>query len=269
MSDEDSGNIVLTTVRPGYRILTLNRPDKLNSFNADQHLALKAALDAAEADKSCRAIILTGAGRGFCAGQDLSDRLVAVSKGEAPNIQDTLGLYYNPLVLRLRTMSLPVIAAVNGVAAGAGANIALACDIVLAGRSAKFLQAFAKIGLMPDAGGTWFLPRLAGPARARGLAMLADTIDAETAERWGLIWQVVDDNRLMSEAEALAQRLAAAPAGAIAEIKRAIDRAEAATLPDQLDYERDQQQKLANAHDYREGVAAFFEKRKPKFADRS
>ena len=165
--------LVLVEKRDGYRILTLNRPDKLNSFNAELHLALRAAMDAAEADKSCRAIILTGAGRGFCAGQDLSDRMVTIKAGEAPNLQDTIGLYYNPLIRRIRAYPMPVICAVNGVAAGAGANIALACDIVVAARSAKFLQAFAKIGLMPDAGGTWSLPRLAGPARARGMAQVA------------------------------------------------------------------------------------------------
>ena len=266
---DETQEVVLTSVRPGYRIITLNRPDKLNSFNVEQHDALKAALAAAETDKACRAVILTGTGRGFCAGQDLSDRLVAVGKGEIPNITDTLGLHYNPLIRSLRELPMPVIAAVNGVAAGAGANIALACDIVLAARSARFLQAFARIGLLPDAGGTWTLPRLVGPARARALAMLAEPIDAETAERWGMIWKAVDDDKVLSEAEALAARLAASPAGALAAIKHALDRSTGTSLDEQLDYERDQQQKLASQHDYAEGVAAFFEKRTPKFAERS
>ena len=261
--------LVLVEKRDGYRILTLNRPDKLNSFNAELHLALRAAMDAAEADKSCRAIILTGAGRGFCAGQDLSDRMVTIKAGEAPNLQDTIGLYYNPLIRRIRAYPMPVICAVNGVAAGAGANIALACDIVVAARSAKFLQAFAKIGLMPDAGGTWSLPRLAGPARARGMAMLAEPITAETAEAWGMIWKVTDDAALMSDAEAMATKFATAPTSALAAIKRALDAAETNTLDQQLDLERDMQQALATGPDYAEGVSAFFAKRAPKFKGRS
>ena len=261
--------LVLVEKRDGYRILTLNRPDKLNSFNAELHLALRAAMDAAEADKSCRAIILTGAGRGFCAGQDLSDRMVTIKAGEAPNLQDTIGLYYNPLIRRIRAYPMPVICAVNGVAAGAGANIALACDIVVAARSAKFLQAFAKIGLMPDAGGTWSLPRLAGPARARGMAMLAEPITAETAEAWGMIWKVTDDAALMADAEAMGTKFATAPTNALAAIKRALDAAETNTLDQQLDLERDMQQSLATGPDYAEGVSAFFAKRAPKFKGRS
>jgi 2-(1,2-epoxy-1,2-dihydrophenyl)acetyl-CoA isomerase len=261
--------LVLVEKREGYRILTLNRPDKLNSFNAELHLELRAAMDAAEADTACRAIILTGAGRGFCAGQDLSDRMVTFKAGETPNLQDTIGLYYNPLIRRIRAFPMPVICAVNGVAAGAGANIALACDIVLAARSAKFLQAFAKIGLMPDAGGTWTLPRLAGPARARGMAMLAEPITAATAETWGMIWKAVDDAVLMTEAEAMAAKFALAPTSAMATIKRALDAAETNTLDQQLDLERDLQQSLATAPDYAEGVMAFFEKRAPKFAGRT
>ena len=261
--------LVLVEKREGYRILTLNRPDKLNSFNAELHLALRAAMDAAEVDKTCRAIILTGAGRGFCAGQDLSDRMVTIKAGEAPNLQDTIGLYYNPLIRRIRAYPMPVICAVNGVAAGAGANIALACDIVVAARSAKFLQAFAKIGLMPDAGGTWSLPRLAGPARARGMAMLAEPISAETAEAWGMIWKVTDDAALMPDAEAMATKFATAPTTALATIKRALDAAETNTLDQQLDLERDMQQALANGPDYAEGVSAFFAKRAPKFKGRA
>ncbi len=269
MPSEPVSQPVLSTVRDGYHIITLNRPDKLNSFNVDQHAALRAALDAADADKTCRAIILTGAGRGFCAGQDLSDRMVTFSKGETPNIQDTLGLHYNPLVNRLKTFPVPVICAVNGIAAGAGANIALACDIVLAAKSAKFLQAFAKIGLMPDAGGTWTLPRLVGPARARGLAMLAEPIDATTAENWGLIWKAVDDAELMTAAEAMAKKFAVAPTGALTAIRAAFDASDGNSLAMQLDVERLEQQKLASAPDYAEGVSAFFEKRAPKFQGRS
>jgi 2-(1,2-epoxy-1,2-dihydrophenyl)acetyl-CoA isomerase len=262
-------NVVLVTRRDGYRIITLNRPDKLNSFNEELHLALRAALDDAEADKSCRALILTGAGRGFCAGQDLSDRMVTIKAGQTPNLQDTLGLYYNPLVRRLTAFPMPVIGAVNGIAAGAGANIALACDIVIAARSAKFLQAFAKIGLMPDAGGTWTLPRLVGPQRARALAMLAEPITAELAEEWGMIWKVVDDHLLMADAEAMAAKFVTGSTLAFSTIKQALEQSATNTLDQQLDLERDLQQRLATAPDYAEGVAAFFAKRAPKFSDRT
>ena len=190
---------ILVEKRDGYRCVTLNRPQRLNSFNEAMHQALKAALDEAESDPSCRALLLTGAGRGFCAGQDLGDRLA--SSDTKPDLGATISAYYNPLVRKLRALPFPVVAAVNGVAAGAGANIALNCDIVLAARSAKFIQAFAKIGLVPDSGGTWVLPRLVGMARARGLAMLAEPLPAEKAESWGLIWKAVDDAELMGEAE--------------------------------------------------------------------
>ena len=260
---------VTSEPRAGYHVITLNRPDKLNSFNVQQHADLRVALDRAEADRACRAVILTGAGRGFCAGQDLSDRSVTVNAGETPNLNDTLGLHYNPLVRRLAAFPVPVICAVNGIAAGAGANIALACDIVIAAKSAKFLQAFAKIGLMPDAGGTWTLPRLVGPARARGLAMLAEPIDAETAERWGMIYKVFDDAALMPAAEAMAQKLAQSSTAALVTIREALSKAESNTLDQQLEVERVLQQRLATAPDYAEGVTAFFEKRAPKFAGRS
>ena len=258
---------VLSTRREGYHVITLNRPDKLNSFNIAQHKALAAALDAAVADKSCRAIILTGAGRGFCAGQDLSDREALPKPGEPP--ADALGLYYNPLIRRLAAFPVPVICAVNGAAAGAGANLAFACDIVLAAKSAKFLQAFAKIGLIPDAGGTWTLPRLVGPARARALAMLAEPVDAATAEQWGMIYKAVDDAVLMSTAEAMAAKLALAPTAAIATIRAVLAAAETNTLDQQLDLERTEQRKLIGGPDNAEGIRAFFEKRAPKFSARS
>ena len=261
-------DLVLVSQRQAYRVLTLNRPDKLNAFTEDLHKALRAAFDAAEADKNCRALILTGAGRAFCAGQDLTDRLVTFKAGETPNIEKTLGAYYNPLIRRIRSFPMPVIAAVNGIAAGAGANVALACDIVLAAKSAKFLQAFARIGLMPDAGGSWILPRLVGPARARGLAMLAEPINAEDAQSWGLIWKAVEDSALLSEAETMAQKFAGMSTGALATIKRAFDAGETNTLDAQLDLERDLQQGLASAPDYAEGVTAFFEKRPAKFFGR-
>jgi 2-(1,2-epoxy-1,2-dihydrophenyl)acetyl-CoA isomerase len=254
--------------RDGYHIVTLNRPDKLNSFNVQQHADLKSALDLAEADETCRAVILTGAGRGFCAGQDLSDRSVTAKSGETPNLNDTLGLHYNPLIRRLAAFPVPVICAVNGIAAGAGANIALACDIVIAAKSAKFLQAFAKIGLMPDAGGTWTLPRLVGPARARALAMLAEPVDAVTAESWGMIYKVFDDANLIPAAEAMAQKFAQSSTTALVTIREALSKAETNTLDQQLEVERTLQQRLATAPDYAEGVTAFFEKRAPKFSGR-
>jgi 2-(1,2-epoxy-1,2-dihydrophenyl)acetyl-CoA isomerase len=259
---------VLSEPRAGYHVVTLNRPDKLNSFNVQQHADLKSALDRAEADKACRAVILTGAGRGFCAGQDLADSAVASKPGETPNLNDTLGLHYNPLIRRLASFPVPVIAAVNGVAAGAGANIALACDIVIAAKSAKFLQAFAKIGLMPDAGGTWTLPRLVGPARARALAMLAEPIDAATAESWGMIYKAVDDAQLIPAAVAVAEKFAQSSTSALVTIREALAQADGNTLAEQLEVERVLQQRLATAPDYAEGVAAFFEKRAPKFQGR-
>ena len=260
---------VLSTRREGYHIVTLNRADKLNSFTIQQHLDLRAALDAAEADKSCRALILTGAGRGFCAGQDLGDRVVATPGNRNSAPVDSLGLYYNPLVKRLASFPVPVICAVNGVAAGAGANIALGCDIVLAAKSAKFLQAFAKIGLMPDAGGTWTLPRLVGVARARALTMLAEPIDAATAEHWGMIYKAVDDASLMPTAEAMAHKFAHASTSALLAIRSSLAAAELNTLDQQLDLERTEQLKLIGAPDNVEGIAAFFEKRAPKFNGRS
>ena len=247
----------------GVATLTLNRPDKLNSLTWAMHQELKGALDEIEAGQ-VRAMLLTGAGRGFCAGQDLAD--VDLSRTDA--IADTLAQNYNPLVERLRALPFPVVCAVNGVAAGAGANIALACDIVIAARSATFLQAFARIGLIPDAGGTWLLPRTLGEARAKGLAMLAEPLLAETAEAWGLIWKTVDDGRLMEDARALARRLATGATGALGLIKQAVHAAATNTLPAQLALEAELQRMAAASEDFKEGVAAFMEKRKPAFKGR-
>ncbi|WP_210345650.1 2-(1,2-epoxy-1,2-dihydrophenyl)acetyl-CoA isomerase PaaG [Microvirga soli] len=260
-------DLIVTERREGYRIITLNRPDRLNSFNEAMHAALMSALVEAEVDDSCRAIVLTGAGRGFCAGQDLSDRVF--SPGQVPDLSSTLERLYNPLVRKLRALQMPVICAVNGVAAGAGANIALACDIVLAARSAKFIQAFAKLGLVPDSGGTWFLPRLMGPARARALALLAEPVPAEQAEAWGMIWKAVDDTSLMDEANRLAAHFATQPTAGLALIKQALNASETNDLDRQLDLERDLQGQAGRTPDYLEGVTAFFEKRSPKFTGKA
>ncbi len=258
---------VLVARRGGVLELTLNRPDKLNAFNEEMHAALARALAQVAADESVRAVLLTGAGRGFCAGQDLADRAVA-DDDNPPDLGATLERWYNPLIRRLRTLDKPVVCAVNGVAAGAGANIALACDIVLAARSASFIQAFARIGLVPDSGGTWLLPRLVGEARARALALLGEKVTAEQAEAWGMIWKVVDDERLMEEARALADRLAAGPTRGFALIKRALLASWSQDLDAQLDLERDLQREAGRSQDYREGVRAFMEKRPPRFVGR-
>ncbi len=247
--------------------LTLDRPDKLNSFNEAMHAELAAALDGAAGDKDVRAVLLTGAGRAFSAGQDLGDRAMGEDDA-APDLGLTLERFYNPLVRRLRALDRPVVAAVNGVAAGAGANIALACDIVLAARSASFIQAFCRLGLVPDAGGTFFLPRLVGAARARGLAMLGDKLSAEQAFSWGLIWRVVDDALLADEAMALARHLASQPTHGLGLIKKALDASSGNDLDAQLDLERDLQREAGRSDDYREGVKAFLEKRQPVFSGR-
>jgi 2-(1,2-epoxy-1,2-dihydrophenyl)acetyl-CoA isomerase len=255
---------ILVEMRPGYRIIRLNRPDRLNAFTDAMHVALRTAIADAEADPACRALLLTGTGRAFCAGQDLNDRLAAPG---ALGVQtNTLQEHYNPLIRKLRALPFPVVAAVNGIAAGAGANVALACDIVLAARSTRFVQAFAKIGLIPDSGGTWTLPRLVGMARARGLALLAEPLAAEQAEAWGLIWKCVDDAALMGQAEALCVGFAAAPATGLALIKRALDASLSNDLSTQLDLERDLQRQASGTTDYAEGVRAFIEKRTPQFA---
>lgn len=251
----------------GIARLTLNRPDRLNSFNTTMHSEIQDALAAVQRDASARVLIVTGAGRGFCAGQDLGDRVVAPG-GAPPNLGPSIERGYKPLILALRRLPLPIIAAVNGVAAGAGANIAFACDLVIAARSATFIQAFSKIGLVPDSGGTWFLPRLVGPARAMGLALLAEKLPAEQAAQWGLIWRCVDDAQLASEVDALAHRLAVAPTRGLARTKQAMLEGWSRTLEQQLDVERDYQQELGHSADYAEGVAAFMEKRVPRFTGR-
>jgi 2-(1,2-epoxy-1,2-dihydrophenyl)acetyl-CoA isomerase len=258
---------VLVERSGGVMVITLNRPDKLNAFNEAQHRALKAAIDTATNDGSIRAVLLTGAGRGFCAGQDLSDR-VRPEGGAAPDLGYTLETFYNPLIRAIRALEKPIVAAVNGTAAGAGANLALACDLVLAARSAKFIQSFSKIGLIPDSGGTFMLPRLIGEARAKALMMLATPVSAEDAERIGMIYRAVDDAALMSEALALADALANAPTRGLAETKALIHAAADVSLDAQLDSERDAQRRLGRSSDYAEGVRAFMEKRAPKFEGR-
>jgi 2-(1,2-epoxy-1,2-dihydrophenyl)acetyl-CoA isomerase len=250
----------------GVATITLNRPDKLNAFNAAMHAELAQALDRTLGDESIRCLLLTGSGRAFCSGQDLTER--DLTAGAEPDLGAALDRHYNPLIRRLAEAKVPVIAAVNGVAAGAGANLALACDIVVAARSAGFIQAFCRIGLVPDCGGTWLLPRLAGRSRAAGLALLGDRLSAEQAESWGLIWKVVDDDRLMPESVDLARRLATQPTVALGLIKRALRLAESNDLSAQLDLERDLQRTAGRTQDYREGVAAFKEKRPPKFVGR-
>jgi len=251
----------------GIARLTLNRPERLNSFNTTMHSEVRDALSALERDCAARVLIVTGAGRGFCAGQDLSDRVVAPGDA-APDLGVSIERGYKPLILTLRRLALPVIAAVNGVAAGAGANIALACDLVIAARSAKFIQAFSKIGLVPDSGGTWILPRLVGQARAMGLTLLGENLPAEQAAQWGLIWRCVEDEQLAAEVDTLARQLASAPTRGLARTKQALLESWSRTLEQQLDIERDYQQELGRTADYAEGVAAFMEKRVPRFSGR-
>jgi 2-(1,2-epoxy-1,2-dihydrophenyl)acetyl-CoA isomerase len=247
--------------------ITLNRPDRLNSFTTQMHGELRDALSRVAASGDARVLLITGAGRGFCAGQDLSDRAVAPG-AEPVDLGASIEENYRPLVLGLRNLALPVVCAVNGVAAGAGANIALACDIVIACKSASFSQAFCRIGLVPDSGGTFFLPRAVGTARAMGLALLGDKLHAEQAEQWGLIWKCVEDDELAAATEALLAQLAQAPTGGLAAIKRALHASAGNTLEQQLELERDAQRELGYSADYREGVAAFLEKRPPRFTGR-
>jgi len=244
----------------GVARLTLNRPDRLNSFTVQMH---QEVADALTQLSEARCLVLTGAGRGFCAGQDLNDR--AVAPGEAVDLGESVELRYNPLIRNLVNLPMPVIARVNGVAAGAGANIALACDIVIAAKSAKFIQSFAAIGLIPDSGGTWVLPRLVGQARGLGLALTGEPLEAERAAEWGLIWKAVDDDQLDAEVDALAHRFATGPTRGLAKIKQMLRESWGQTLDAELDRQRDAMRELGFSDDYREGVAAFMEKRKPVF----
>ena len=244
--------------------LTFNRPDRLNSFTAAMHAEIRDAL-ARLGPQGARVLVLTGAGRAFCAGQDLNDR--AVVPGEkAVDLGESIEQNYKPLLLALRSLPIPVVAAVNGVAAGAGANIALACDIVIATRSAAFIQSFSKLGLVPDCGGTWTLPKLAGNARALGLALLGEKLPAEQAAAWGLIWRCVDDGEFAAAVEALATQLASAPTRGLARTKEAIYAASGRSFAQALDAERDAQRELGGSADYAEGVAAFTAKRAPRFS---
>ncbi len=255
---------ILFSIEAGAGRLTLNRPDRLNSFTVQMHGEIAEALTTVESDKSVRALLITGAGRGFCAGQDLSDRAVSPS-GETPDLGLSVEKRYNPLIRRLTSMPMPVVCAVNGVAAGAGASLAFACDIVVAAKSAKFIMSFANIGLVPDSGSSWALPRLAGQARALGLALTGDPLPAATAADWGLIWKCVEDEKLAEEANALIAKFASAPTRGLAETKKLIRTAFARPLDEQLDLERDRMRELGRSDDYREGVDAFLTKRKPSF----
>lgn len=259
--------VLLVDAHDGWVKLTLNRPTRLNAFDEALHVALAEALDAFAANDAVRAVLLTGAGRGFCAGQDLA--AVPAAADGSHDLGAVVERFYNPLIMRLRRLEMPIVCAVNGVAAGAGANIAFACDIVLAARSAKFIQAFAKIGLVPDSGGTWTLPRLVGDARARALMMLGEPLTAEQAEAWGAIWKVVDDDALMTEAERLTAHLATQPTFALAQTKLLLNGSSTTDLARQLDRELDYQRACGATPDYTEGVAAFTEKRTPRFTGRT
>ncbi len=262
-----SDPLVLVSTQGAVRTLTLNRPAALNSFTAAMHAELRSALDAAAADASVRCLVLTGAGRGFCAGQDLTDGGMG-NDGQPADVQGVVERLYKPLVLRLRSLPVPVIAMVNGVAAGAGANIALGCDLVIAARSASFIQAFSKIGLVPDGGGTWLLPRLVGRARAIGLAMTGDKLPAEEAQAMGLIWRCVDDAVLHETTMALAAKLALMPSRALAATRKIIDDAMPMACADALSQEAVVQGEMSRGADFAEGVAAFLQKRSPVFTDR-
>jgi len=263
MAEDDMSESLRVEQRDGWRKLTLNRPDKLNAANEDMLRAMLAALEAAEADAGCRALLLTGAGRGFCAGQELGPAVMPNADG--PPDLGTVADLHHAVVRKLRAVPLPVVCAVNGVAAGAGASYALACDIVLAARSAKFAMAFVKIGLVPDSGASHFLTHRIGEARARALAMLGEAVDATRAEAWGMIWKAVDDAALLPEAEALTATLAKAPTAALARMKRLFAVAGENSLDAQLDLERDEQAQAGRSADYAEGVRAFLEKRPPVF----
>ena len=252
------------TLNNGIAVLTLNRPEKLNSFTQAMHMEVRTALVAVKTSPTARVLLITGAGRGFCAGQDLSDR--AVEPGaEGVDLGESVETWYAPLVMAIKALPMPVICAVNGVAAGAGANLALACDIVLAGKSASFVEVFCKLGLIPDTGGTWHLPRLIGHARAMGMALLGEKLTAETAEQWGLIWKCVPDEALMDQAMAMAVHFSTAPTKGLAYTKQAIQASYNNTLAEQLKLEGLMMRELGYTADYKEGVAAFIGKRPPNF----
>jgi 2-(1,2-epoxy-1,2-dihydrophenyl)acetyl-CoA isomerase len=260
--------LIVVQQRAAVRVLVLNRPAALNSFTQAMHAELRVALDQAARDDEVRAVVLTGAGRAFCAGQDLNDPAMAPDAQGLVDIGAVIEANYKPLALKLQQMPVPVVAAINGVAAGAGANLAFCCDLAIAARSASFIQAFAKIGLIPDCGGTWLLPRLVGRARALGLALTGDRIGAEDAQRMGLVWEVAADDALMDTALARAERLAALPTRALVSTRNAFDAAQSLTLEDALGLEARVQRELGHAGDFAEGVAAFQQKRVPRFSDR-
>lgn len=265
----DGGNMttfsnIEYTVDEGVAVLTFNRPESLNSFTVAMHEEVKLAMDKVRNDSDVRCLVITGAGRGFCAGQDLNDRSVKADSGPL-DLGESVEKYYNPFVRSIMTLDKPVICAVNGVTAGAGASIALACDIVLAARSAKFVQVFCKIGLIPDSGGTWNLPRAIGLPRAKGLALLGDKLSAEQAENWGMIWRCIDDEDLMSEAMSLAGYLATQPTRGLAETKRLLNESLSTPMHQQMENEKYAMRRLGQSHDYQEGVSAFLEKRPPVF----
>ncbi|MDE2439516.1 MAG: 2-(1,2-epoxy-1,2-dihydrophenyl)acetyl-CoA isomerase [Betaproteobacteria bacterium] len=253
------------TVEAGIARLTLNRPEKLNSFTGEMHAELRTALDRVQSDHAIRVLVLTGAGRAFSAGQDLADPDMAKIDGRMPDIGNVVERNYKPLIMRLQNLRVPTIAAVNGIAAGAGASVALACDLVIATKSASFLQAFSKIGLIPDTGGTWFLPQRVGMARAMGLALLADKLPAEKAAEWGLIWECAEDADFAARIDALAKQLSAMPTKALVRTRQAMHAAPGHTLEQQLSFEGSFMRELGWSPDYAEGVAAFMEKRAPNF----
>ncbi|RSO32595.1 2-(1,2-epoxy-1,2-dihydrophenyl)acetyl-CoA isomerase PaaG [Acinetobacter lactucae] len=258
---------IIAEEKNGVGYLTFNRPKALNSFNVDMHREVAEVLKLWTKNPDVRCVVISGEGRGFCAGQDLGDRVVDPN-AEAPDLGYSIETYYNPLIKTIVNMPKPVICAVNGVAAGAGANIALACDLVIAAKSANFVQAFCRLGLVPDSAGTWFLPRAVGHARAMGLTLLGDKLPAETAKEWGMIWDVVEDAELKTKVTELAERLAKQPTFGLSLIKKAIHQSSNNTFDEQVLLERDFQRIAGRSEDYREGVQAFMNKREPNFKGR-